>query len=414
MANARSSDLLRQVRTLFGAGRSRGCPTRSCWSGSRPEVPGGRGCASPPRRPSRPWWPAMGRWSWASAGAPWPTPATSRMPSRLPSSCWCAGLARSGWVTRWVDGSTAWPAGSRPRPGLAPSELGSGPPRSRSSRRPGSCGRSGRVAGGPRRGSEPAAREVPGSGRPLPSRGPEPRRGGGPAALAGRHGQRAALASPRSAERPAGPPRPGPDRRFDGHAAGRRGSQGGRSRTARRGDRPGRDPALDGRSVAGRGRLGVGPFFDERGLAGGGRVQAEGRRRGSAGHRRCRGRGRGGRRGAAGGRNPSGDRGSGRGPAVATNPAADRSAGHRPADEIVKEIEAMLKTARRPLLTRSSIRTHSTDRRARRRIEDGVSRRPTRRALLARAVGFAQLHPKEGRGPRRDRRGSQDDEQTPC
>jgi hypothetical protein len=40
-------------------------------------------------------------------------------------------------------------------------------------------------------------------------------------------------------------------------------------------------------------------------------------------------------------------RASGRQPAVSSNPALPRSAADRPADEIVKEIETLLKTARR-------------------------------------------------------------------
>ena len=44
--------------------------------------------------------------------------------------------------------------------------------------RPGTSGRPDRAAGGARRGSQPAAGEVPGAGRPLRSRGPDPRRGG--------------------------------------------------------------------------------------------------------------------------------------------------------------------------------------------------------------------------------------------
>ena len=72
------------------------------------------------------------------------------------------------------------------------------------------AGRPDRAAGGPRRGGEPAAREIPDAGDSLPSRGPDPRRGRGPAALAGRHGQRAALTGARTAEGPPGPPRAGP------------------------------------------------------------------------------------------------------------------------------------------------------------------------------------------------------------
>ena len=78
----------------------------------------------------------MGRWSWASAGAPWPTRTTLRTPFRRRSSCWCAGLDRSGWETRWAAGCMAWPDESPPRPRRAPSAPGCGPYRSDANRSP--------------------------------------------------------------------------------------------------------------------------------------------------------------------------------------------------------------------------------------------------------------------------------------
>jgi len=61
----------------------------------------------------------------------------------------------------------------------------------------------------------------------------------------------------------------------------------------------------------------------------------------------------------SGARKQAGDRGSGREPAVASNPVPGRPADHRPADEIVKEIEVLLKAARRGLYPEESHRTHS-------------------------------------------------------
>jgi thiol-disulfide isomerase/thioredoxin len=61
----------------------------------------------------------------------------------------------------------------------------------------------------------------------------------------------------------------------------------------------------------------------------------------------------------AGARNQTGDRGAGPGSAVVSHAAAQPSAPHRPADEIVKEIEGLLKTARRPLPHEVFVQTHS-------------------------------------------------------
>jgi RNA polymerase sigma factor (sigma-70 family) len=60
----------------------------------------------------------------------------------------------------------------------------------------------------------------------------------------------------------------------------------------------------------------------------------------------------------AGARNQPGDRGAGRGSAVVSQPVASPSAAHRPAEEIVNEIESLLKTARRPLVQEEFNRTH--------------------------------------------------------
>ncbi len=83
--------------------------------------------------------------------------------------------ARSGWATRWGVGCTASRVRSRPRPGALGTRSRSDSPARGRPGGPGPPGRSDPVAGGTRRGSEPAAGEVPGAGRPLPSRGPDPR-----------------------------------------------------------------------------------------------------------------------------------------------------------------------------------------------------------------------------------------------
>ncbi len=61
----------------------------------------------------------------------------------------------------------------------------------------------------------------------------------------------------------------------------------------------------------------------------------------------------------AGARNQAEDRGPARGPTVASHAAPSRSADHRPADEIVEELEALLKTARHPLPHETFVETHS-------------------------------------------------------
>ena len=61
--------MLRQFRTLFESGTVAGLSDRQLlerFLASRDE--------GPARSPSRRWWPVTGRWSWASAGGPWPTP----------------------------------------------------------------------------------------------------------------------------------------------------------------------------------------------------------------------------------------------------------------------------------------------------------------------------------------------------
>ena len=126
---------IRSARSL-ARGWPGGRRTRSCWSGSCLGVARRRTLRSRPRRRLRRWWRGMGRWFWASAGAPWPTRTTLRTPFRRRFSCWYGGLDRSGWETRWAAGCMAWPDESPPRPRHAPSAPGCGPYRLDTNRSP--------------------------------------------------------------------------------------------------------------------------------------------------------------------------------------------------------------------------------------------------------------------------------------
>ena len=78
------------------------------------------GATATPRTRSRRWWPATGRWSWASAGGCSPPRTTRRTPSRRRSSSWRTGPGRSSAGIGWRAGSTAsrcgpprWPGAGR-------------------------------------------------------------------------------------------------------------------------------------------------------------------------------------------------------------------------------------------------------------------------------------------------------------
>ena len=103
MASAGFGAAFRHLRDLFGGGTVVGLDDGQLLA--RYESAG-------TRRPSRPWWPATGRWSWPPAGPSSGTSTTSRTPSRPPSSSWPGRPARSGAATPWAAGCTASPTAS--------------------------------------------------------------------------------------------------------------------------------------------------------------------------------------------------------------------------------------------------------------------------------------------------------------
>lgn len=96
MAQARSSDLLGHVRTLFGAGVASGLSDAELLERYRASSAAARGETWPLLRPLKRSWPGTVRWCWASAAVRSLTRATSRTRSRPRFSCSCVRQTRSG------------------------------------------------------------------------------------------------------------------------------------------------------------------------------------------------------------------------------------------------------------------------------------------------------------------------------
>ena len=180
--------VVKGVRTLFDAGTSTGLS-----DGQLLERYLRRGDDSA-EAAFRAWSSVMARWCSAPAGACCTTSTPPRMLFRPRSSSSRKRPGRSASGTRSRAGCSAWPirvAGradaqrrrraDRERQGVEMTEAGTG--------RRWIVGRDGR--GGPG-GGRSVAGAIPGAGRPVLPRGPDPGRSGDPAAAAGQHGPGAA------------------------------------------------------------------------------------------------------------------------------------------------------------------------------------------------------------------------------
>ena len=131
------------------------------------------------------------RWCWASAGSSWAITITPRTPSRRSSLSWHARPGRSAIPTCLAPGCMA---SHSARPALLAADRSptTGPRKNGRSEMPSRQSRPGRRSGDARaragRGApsrdRPFAGRIPRAGRAVLLRGPDPRRGGAPAAMA--------------------------------------------------------------------------------------------------------------------------------------------------------------------------------------------------------------------------------------
>ena len=200
MIPAKASAVGRQLEVLWTSGTLSGLSDAQLLG--RFAGGGGR------RRPSRPsasWWIGTGRWCWGSAARSSGAPTTRTTPSRRRSWSWCGRPVRSGWATRSPPGSTAWPTGRRI--GRGRPRRDTGPPTSSRWRQPPRPAPDGSFELDVRPLLHEELARLPGKYRePIVLchlEGKSHEEAARLLSLAGRHGQRPALARPAAPEVPA-------------------------------------------------------------------------------------------------------------------------------------------------------------------------------------------------------------------